>query len=52
MGEELIDVKNSLSQFADDAAIWRRGTNLPFIFKRVQQQFTKYRNGWGNGDLT
>jgi hypothetical protein len=49
LGQEFHDLKNSLSQFADDAAIWRSGINLPFVYKKLQNQMDKvvaWMNTW------
>jgi hypothetical protein len=50
LGEEFTDLRNSLSQFADDAAIWRTGRNLQHTSRALQQQINKvalWMERWG-----
>jgi hypothetical protein len=50
LGEECTDLKNHLSQFADDSAIWRTGRNLQHTSKALQKQLDKvasWMEKWG-----
>ena len=50
LGEECTDLRNNLSEFADDSAIWRTGINLQHTAKALQKQLDKvasWMEKWG-----
>ncbi len=40
-----------MALFADDAAVWKRGRNLNYVYKQLQQAFKKVEAWQRNGVL-